>query len=172
MSSIDLLIVAVFATSILFGIWKGLIAQLGIVGGIVGGIIACRLVGDPMATLIGHLTGADKGSSVDAYIDSMVANIIIFAVVFTTVVFLSRMMRIMASAMCLSVVDRVGGMLFSLFSWLLALSLLMNIWQMAHPGESLANKGELNHGRAVRSMLDFAPDILGSESPRQLFMQH
>ncbi len=170
MSSIDLLIVAVFAASILFGIWKGLIAQLGIVGGIAGGIVACRLLGDPVASLIGHLTNAEKGSTADAYIDSMVANIIIFAVVFTTIVFLSRMLRTIASVMCMSVVDRVAGMLFSLFSWLLALSLLMNIWQMAHPNDSLANKGKLNDGRAVRSMLDFAPDILGSESPRQLFM--
>lgn len=164
------MIVTVFSASILFGIWKGLIAQLGIVGGIAGGIIACRLLGDPMASLIGHLTNAEAGNTADAYLDSMAANVIIFAVVFTTVVFLSRMMRTIASALCLSVVDRVAGMLFSLFSWLLALSLLMNIWQMAHPGESLANKGRLNHGRAVRSMLDFAPDILGSESPRQLFM--
>lgn len=171
MSSIDLLIVAVFAGSILFGIHKGLIAQLGILGGIAAGIIACRLAGEPVAGFIATITNARAGSPTDAYIDSMVANILIFAVVFGGVVWLSRMMRKIVSTLCLSVVDRVGGMLFSLFSWLLALSLLMNIWQVTHPDDNLSAKGKLNDGRAVRSMMDFAPDILGAESPTRLFRQ-
>lgn len=171
MSSIDLLIIVVFAGSILFGIHKGLIAQLGILGGIAAGIIACRLAGDTMASLIATLTNARPGDPTDAYIDSMAANILIFAVVFGVVVWLSMMMRKIASTLCLSVVDRVAGMLFSLFSWLLALSLLMNIWQVANPDVNLSSKGRLNDGRAVRSMMDFAPDILGSESPTQLFRQ-
>ncbi len=169
MSSIDVLIVAVFAASLLFGLYKGLIAQLGFVGGIVAGIAACRLLGQPAAALLAHLTGADPGSPVDAYIDSTVANIVLFIIVFTAVVWLSRLLRTIASALCLSIADRVGGMLFSLFSWLLVLSLLMNIWQAINPDESLSSKGKLNDGRAVRSMLDFAPDVLGSKSPRQLF---
>lgn len=171
MSSIDLLIIAVFAGSILFGIYKGLIAQLGILGGIAAGIIACRLAGDKVASLIATITNATPGNPTDAYIDSMAAHLLIFFVVFGAVVWLSLMMRKIVSTLCLSVVDRVAGMLFSLFSWLLALSLLMNIWQVAHPDDNLSAKGRLNGGRAVRSMMDFAPDILGGESPTQLFRQ-
>ncbi len=169
MAPIDILIVIVFAASLLFGFHKGIIAQLGVLGGIALGIAACRIMGDSVSSVVIRLTESSADNPVQTYVASTVANIIIFGIVFTMVLWLSKLVKSITRATCLGIADRVAGMLFSLFSWLLALSLAMNVWQMFTPGHNLSDKGKLNHGRAVRSMIDFAPDILGSEAPTQVF---
>ena len=49
MSIIDIVIVVVFVGAIIYGLYKGIISQLGSLGGIILGIIACRIFGDSVA---------------------------------------------------------------------------------------------------------------------------
>ena len=58
MSVIDIIILIVFVGAIIYGLYKGVIAQLGSLGGIILGIIACRLFGDYATELVSNILPA------------------------------------------------------------------------------------------------------------------
>lgn len=169
MSGIDTLIVAVSVGAILYGLYKGVIAQIGTLGGIVAGIAACRLVAARFTPIVAGLTKWDADNPIGGYIDSIIANLIIFALTFVIVKLLSQMVRAIACTLSLGMLDRLAGMLVTLFSWLLALSLLLNAWQAIKIHDNLSEKGKLLDGRLAKCVIDLGPKILGSDSPAQLF---
>ncbi len=55
LSTIDIIILIVFAIALVYGLIRGLISQLASLGGIILGIIACRLFADSVGPLVMRL---------------------------------------------------------------------------------------------------------------------
>lgn len=167
MSTLDIIILIVFAASILYGVKRGIIAQLGSVGGVIVGVAACRLLGDQTALLIARLT--ESGAAQPGYVDSVAANVLLFIAGYLLTRVLAKMLRGVAHALCLGIADRIGGALFSLFAWFLAFSIAMNLWQVLTPGSDVTRHSRLSDGRAARAILDLAPKVLGGVTSAQPF---
>lgn len=167
MNTLDIIILIVFAASILYGLRRGVIAQLGSVGGVIVGVIACRTLGDSAATLVGNLLGSDSASA--CYVDSVIANVVLFITGYLVTRLIAKMLRGVAHALCLGIFDRIGGALFSLFAWFLAFSIALNLWQALTPGTDITAESKLSNGRAARAIIDLAPKVLGGETATQLF---
>ena len=71
MTTLDVIILAVFVGSVAYGFYRGVIIQVGAVAAIVFAVVACRLGGYPLAEFI---AGGDAPSSLDV----VVAKVIVF----------------------------------------------------------------------------------------------
>lgn len=160
MTAIDILILLIFIVSIIYGLRRGFITQLGSVGGVLVGIVACRLFSEPVTRLF-------AGSSPDAndlYVSGVFACVLLFIVGYIAARLVASLIKTVTNTLHLTVIDRVAGALFSLFEWFLVFSLLLNIWQAFRPDINITSGSRLAGGRAAVAVVDFAPKVLGSET--------
>lgn len=160
MTAIDILILLIFVVSIIYGLRRGFITQLGSVGGVLVGIVACRLFS-------GHLTDLFAGSGSDAndiYVSGVFACVLLFIVGYIAARLVAGLIKTVSRTLHLTIFDRIAGALFSLFEWFLIFSLLLNIWQAFRPDIDITSGSRLADGRAAAAVVDFAPKVLGSET--------
>ena len=149
MTTLDVIILAVFVGSVAYGFYRGVIIQVGAVAAIVFAVVACRLGGYPLAEFI---AGGDAPSSLDV----VVAKVIVFIAGYLGVRAVASLFKKMTHALA-----RLGGAVFSLFQWMLVLSLLINLWLVIKPGASLAELSTLANGHAAPAIARLAPALLG-----------
>lgn len=154
MSTLDILILVVFAASVAVGYWRGLIVQAGSIGGVIAGIVLCRVGGVALATKLGGADGVDS-------LDRVLACVILFIAGFSAVWLLSRLVKKITHALALGVFDRLGGALFSLFKWMMVLSLALNFWLVLKPGTDYAAESSLAGGKLALKVVELAPEVLG-----------
>lgn len=167
MSTLDIVILIIFAASILYGLKRGVIAQLGSVGGILAGIVACHLFGDSAAALTGRLLGTESASA--CYVNSVMANVTLFIAGYLLTRLIAKLLHAVVHAVFLGIIDRIAGALFSIFSWFLIFSIALNVWQVLTPSTDIAASSRLSDGKAARAIIDLAPNVLGGQTARQLF---
>ena len=168
MSAIDILIIIVFIGAVIYGYWKGVIVQIGSLAGILLGILACRLFGPWLTDVLGGATGG-SGSIDMGYVNSVVANVILFLLGFISAKLVAKLIKTVTTAVKLSLIDKLCGVIFCLFEWFLVLSILLNVWQVLRPGSDITSSSSLGGGRAARVVLNLAPTVLGSETATVLF---
>lgn len=168
MSAIDIIIIIVFIGAVIYGYWKGVIVQIGSLAGILLGILACRLFGPWLTGVLGGATG-DSDSIDMGYINSVIANVILFLLGFISAKLVAKLVKTVTTAVKLSVVDKLLGVIFCLFEWFLVLSILLNVWQVLRPGNDITSSSRLGGGRAARVVMEIAPTVLGSETATTLF---
>ncbi len=154
MTTLDVIILAVFVGSVAYGFYRGVIIQVGAVAAIVFAVVASRLGGYPLAEFI---AGGDAPSSLDV----VVAKVIVFIAGYLGVRAVASLFKKMTHALALGGLDRLGGAVFSLFQWMLVLSLLINLWLVIKPGASLAELSTLANGHAAPAIARLAPALLG-----------
>lgn len=154
MSTLDGVILIVFTASVVVGFWRGVIVQAGSFGALICGVLLCRVAG-PWFTL--KIAGAD---GVD-YLDRVLAYVILFIVGYGCVWLLSRLVKKITHALSLGIVDRLLGAAFSLFQWMLGLSLLLNFWLVLKPETNFRAMSGLANGHAIDTVLNLAPWVLG-----------
>lgn len=160
MAALDVLIMLIFIAAVAYGLYKGFIAQLGSVGGVLVGIVACRLFSTPLARL---LAGGQPDAN-DMYISGVFACVILFIVGYFSARLVAGLVKTVSRALHLTIFDRIGGAVFTIFEWFLVFSLLLNIWQAFRPDISVIAGSRLAGGRAASAVIDFAPKVLGSET--------
>lgn len=165
MGTLDIIFIVLFIGAIAYGWIRGFFPQLGAVGGIFLGILACRLFADKATA---WLTPAGAGPN-DHYISSVLANVLIFIVTYLLSRFVFHFVKGVTHALKLSVVDRLGGVVFALFEWFFMASLALNLWQAFQPSIDVTSHSHLDNGRVVRVVRDFAPKVLGSDTARSIF---
>lgn len=168
MSAIDIIIIVVFFGAVIYGYWKGVIVQIGSLAGILLGILACRLFGPWLAGVLGGATG-DSQSIDMAYVNGVVANVVLFILGFICAKLVARLIKTVTTAVKLSIVDKLLGVVFCLFEWFLVLSILLNVWQVLRPGVNVVGSSTLGQGRAARAVMDLAPAVLGNETAAAIF---
>lgn len=155
MTTLDICLLIVFVVSVVLGFRKGMIVQAGSLGGIIFGVVLCHLFGDDCAAFI-----AGKGE-VPSYIDSVLANIIVFIAGYLSVRVVAHFCKQLTHALALGGLDRLGGAVFSLFQWMLVLSILLNLWQMVKPSTNFLTMSTLGNGHAIEAVMGLAPGLLG-----------
>ena len=154
MTSLDIIILLVAAGSLAYGWWRGIIVQAGALGAVLFAVLLCRLAGAPLAQLIAH-------GGVPDMMDRTLAYVLVFIIGYVSVRLLCRLIKSVAHSLNLGFFDRVIGAVFSLFQWMLVLSLLINLWLVIKPGASLAELSTLANGHAAPAIARLAPALLG-----------
>lgn len=154
MTTLDVIILAVFVGAVGFGFYRGLIVQVGAVAALFFAVVLCRLGGDQLARVI-------AGDGEVSTLDIVVAKVIVFIVGYLTVRAVASLCKKITHALSLGGLDRLAGVVFSLFQWMLVLSLLLNLWLVIKPGASLAEMSTLANGHAAEAILRLAPAVLG-----------
>ncbi len=158
MTAIDILILLIFIVSIIYGLRRGFIMQLGSVGGVLVGIVACRIFSESVTRFF----AGDSPDANDMYVSGVFACVLLFIVGYIAARLVARLVKTVTNTLHLTVFDRIAGALFSLFEWFLVFSLLLNIWQAFRP--DITSGSRLAGGRAAAAVVDFAPKVLGSET--------
>lgn len=160
MTTLDIIILIVFAGSVLIGFRSGLLKQVGSLGGLVAGIVLCRIGSAWLSAVIaGHEANGDP--SAPTYTDIVLAHLILFIAGFCCVKTVAHFCRQLTHALSLGIVDRLGGVLFCLFEWMLILSLILNLWLIIKPQTSIAAMSTLANGHAAPAIVSLAPKVLG-----------
>lgn len=155
MTTLDIILLIVFVVSVALGFRKGMIVQAGSLGGILLGVLLCHIFGDRCAAMI---AGAGEAPT---YVDCVLANIIMFVVGYLSVRAVAHFCKQLTHALALGGLDRLGGAVFSLFQWMLVLSILLNLWQMVKPSTNFLAMSTLGNGHAIEAVMGLAPGLLG-----------
>jgi len=160
MTAIDVLMILIFIVSIIYGLRRGVITQLGSVGGVIVGIVACRLFSGALTRFF----AGDTPDANDMYVCGVFADVLLFIVGYISARLVASLIRSVTRTLRLTVLDRVAGAMFSLFEWFLIFSLLLNIWQAFRPDIDVTAGSRIAGGRAASALKDLAPKVLGSET--------
>lgn len=162
MTTLDIVILIVFVAAVAWGFRKGIIMQMGALGGIVAGVVACRLAASWLATEIAGCHGADGGEVASpSYVDIVLANVILFIAALVCVKLVAGLFKRITHALCLGALDRIAGALFCLFEWMMVLSLMVNLWLVIKPKADFHELSTIGNGHAIEAIVNLAPMVLG-----------
>lgn len=155
MTSLDIIILVVFAGSVILGYYRGVIVQAGAVGGLILATILCRIGASWLAARIAGQDGCPD------YFDTVLANVILFIAGYLAVRVVCHFFKKVTHALKLGMIDRLAGAVFSLFQWMMVLSLALNFWLVVSPQTDFAQHSRLGNGKAVGAVVELAPAVLG-----------
>lgn len=154
MTTLDVIILVVFVGAVAVGFYRGVIVQAGAIAALFFAVVISRLCGD---TLAGLIAGEDAPSAFDV----VVAKVILFIAGYLTARVVASLFKKVTHALSLGGLDRLGGVVFSVFQWMLVLSLFINLWLVVKPDASLAEMSTLANGHAAPAIARLAPAVLG-----------
>lgn len=154
MSLLDILILVVVLGGLAYGFHKGIISQLGSLGGLVAGIIVCQLFGGAVADFAQTVFSP-------SYTTRVVSVILLFILVYVAVRLAAKLVKKVVKALHLSAIDRIAGGLFVAFKWTLILSFALNIYATFFTAGTLQAESSLANGNVIQAVLDLAPNTLG-----------
>lgn len=175
-----LLVFAVGLLSILLGFRKGMARQVPSLIGVAFGIICARIFALPAMEFLYGLFPEVHGRVGEEYVYSIIARSLLFGGVFllfsAATSFLGRLLHSNEA----TILDNIGGAIFSLFKYMLILSIAMNVWvsmQLTRPRHASADEGEIpelmrhlksDDGNAVEEVMLLGPACLGGQGPDDL----
>lgn len=154
MSILDILILVVLFGGLAYGFHKGLVTQLGSLGGVILGVIVCQLLGTSVADFAQQLFSP-------SYTTRVVSVILLFIIVYVAVRLIARLINTVFKTLHLKVFDRIAGALFVAFKWMLVLSFLLNLYATFFSAGNIQAKSSLANGNVIQAVLDIAPNTLG-----------
>lgn len=158
LSTIDIIILIVFAIALVYGLIRGLISQLASLGGIILGIIACRLFADSVGPLVMRLMPGVFSSAGSA---KVVGCILLFLLIYFTVGAIASLTHKLTNALKLGWLNHLLGGVAALFKWALVLSILLNLWRIVSPASPIFTQSTLMDGEMMPFLLRLAPWMLG-----------
>lgn len=158
MSPIDIIITVVLVASLIYGAIKGLISQIASFGGIVCGIVACRLLGPSVGPWLMETLPRTFTNPTTARITGYV---LLFLLVYFTIGAIASLTRKFTKALLLGWLDHLLGAVFACFKWMLALSIILNLWHMVSPTSSIFHSSTLMDGDMFPALMKLAPATLG-----------
>ena len=109
--------------AVISGFIKGLLSQIGQIGGLIIGVLAARALTPSLLTMLRTDAGVDSSSM----ITTVVCYFLVFLAGYFAIVLLARLIKLVVKVACLGVLDRIGGALFKLIKWSIILSLVYNL---------------------------------------------
>ncbi len=167
MNAFDIFIIVLFIVAVLYGYRKGIIVQIGSLGGVLAGIICCHLFNDALTSLINPLIAEVESLKSVEYAGFVIANVLLFLAGFLLMGLVAGALKKLVHALCLGIFDNVAGAIFSVFAWFLALSLLLNVWQAFSPDKSILNSSIINHDKSATPVMNLAPAMLVGDTAEQ-----
>ncbi len=132
--------------------------QLGSIAGVVLGMALCRVVAPGLA---------DHFSQPDDTVQTRLLHTVLIYLLIGTISYVGVRMvvhvtRTVLHAMHLCILDRAAGALFSVFQWLLGLSVVLNVWLAIFPDGELRTSNR----DVVDGVLTIAPLVFGTETAK------
>ncbi len=125
-----------------YGMWRGAIRQLGSVAAFLCAFLMARLFGLDMADWLGG-------------VNPMIGYTLVFALVFIGISLIASVLKFTANLLMLGAVDRLAGLVIGALKWLLLMSILLNLAQLADIGLPVYGS------RIVTATADLAPWLFG-----------
>lgn len=158
-----LAVVLVAAFSTIWGFRKGLGRQTPSVIGVAFGIISSRLLAPGLIDVLYGAFPSVHGKVEQTYLyDNLSTGIVFFSIytIFRTITgFLGKVLR----AHDPTILDNLSGALFSLFKYMLFLSILLNFICGASQGSALRRCARSDDGNVVQEVMLLGPALLGGE---------
>ena len=169
MSSFDYFIAIVLIISLAIGYHKGLMKQLGFFCAIFVAVVMSRLFTSPLSRYLldnGYLKSDSDSIGLlnNEYIASILTGVGIFVVSFIGVLIVVRCLRMAIASIRLTALDRLGGMLFTSFMSLLAISLVLNVCQLFKKDGPIVKMDGVGGGKVAEWVLKIAPVTFGTAS--------
>lgn len=172
------LVLVVALVAVIWGFRRGMARQTPSLIGVAFGIICARLFAEPMQEVIYGAFPEAHGSVGEEFIYSTIARTLIFAGVFlifaTITGFLGRVLDDDENS---TILNNIGGSIFSLFKYMLILSLCMNCavaMQLTRPAREPDRLPDLieymksDDGNAVEEAMLLGPACVGGEDGEEL----
>jgi uncharacterized membrane protein required for colicin V production len=163
---IIVLLVAAFA--IFRGFKRGFACQTHSVIGVAFGIICCRIFMPPMMDIIRDAFPQRIGHPEETAFYSTMACSLIFLLVYGLFSLITSFIGKLLADRDYSIIDRIGGACFTLFKYMLILSILYSIILAASPRSSLLKAGQSDDGNATELVMLLGSSVLGFESVETL----
>lgn len=162
MTLIDIIILVVFAVATLMGYRKGLVAQAGTVAAIIIAVLACRVLGPSVTEMIiAHRAYESEPSLWQRFTASALAYCGVYIIAYYVVVLIVRLLRFVVSSLKLGPLDRIAGVIVSLFKWFMALSVAANLYLALFPSGQWLSTTKLCGDTTVYFIVSLAPKVLG-----------
>lgn len=150
---VDILVIIVFAASLLYGFKQGVIKQLAGMAGLLFGVIGCRLFGNVAEGIM---------PAEPSFAAPLLSNAFVFAVIYIATTVVIGVARKVTAVLHLSLFDKVGGALMCMLKWMVGLSVLLNAY-IAVKGEPFEDPSSL-----TEATTKLAPWLWG-ETETELF---
>lgn len=152
MATTDIILLLLAVGACALGAWRGAVRQIGVVVAFVLAILVCRGFGAEVAGMVLPTSvAADEAMRWAIYV-------VLFVVVFVAVVLLARLVHATFSVAHMGLLDRMAGAILQLGIWLVAGSVLLNIYFMVVPPD----KERFTDGKPWRTLVvEAAPTLMG-----------
>lgn len=157
----DIICILIILAGFVFGYRRGFLAQAGSIIGVVMGIILCNIFASRLAS---HLIQPH-----DSMQTVLLANIMSYVIIFGLSYIMGRLLGTSAARILKTLrfgfIDKLGGALFTMAEYTLALSLLLNAWIGAFPGTRIMT----NYEGVKKFVITFAPTVFGNNYVKNIF---
>lgn len=161
MGFIDIIILLVIAAGIITGILSGFARQIASLAAIFIGVVVTRAFGTEFTGIV--TAAVPELASRDGVAASVIAHIVLFCFVYLSVRLLGYLLKSIISSLRLGFFDKIGGMIFCPFKYLLVLSIVLNIWLVISPGSPLVSTSKLLDGKVCEFTVNLLPKLLDSD---------
>lgn len=158
MNAIDIIILVVIAGAAIYGLYRGFIKQLSSLAAIALGVIGCRLFGNDVGVMAMSLMPDTLNNPTIA---NFIGIAILFILIYLTVELIASLLHSLSHALMLGWLDHLLGSVFSLFKWLLILSIILNVWELVSPQNPIFSNSTLMDGEMLPGIMNIAPKLLG-----------
>lgn len=153
MNYIDFSILLIAVVGALYGLIKGVLRQLGSLGGFVAGVIVSRLFGESFGRLLQEMFDLPAGVS------RIIAYSLLFLVVYIVCVQLMRLIHHISRQVALGWLDRLAGALFGAVKYWVILSIVLNLVHIIDPKGKLIPEQVISASRFYGYTMQAAPTL-------------
>ena len=136
MNYVDFTILLIAVIGFLYGLIKGVIRQVGSLGGFIAGIVVARFFGSSFSALLREMFDLPEGVS------RVIAYSLLFLIVYIICVQLMRLIHHITHHVALGWLDRLAGALFGAVKYLVILSIVLNLVHIIDPKGKLIPEKE------------------------------
>lgn len=157
--NIDLVLAIIAALALLYGLYRGFIAQLASVGGFILGIVACRIFSSQAGEAVIALFPSMADSKTVA---TGIGCVALYLIVYFFISAFARLIRHLTHAMHVGWLDRLAGGLVCVLKWMFLCSILLNLWYYIAPESKIFTGAHLMEGRPLELVMRISPKVLGT----------
>lgn len=167
MTGFDYIIIILFFVSFLVGYRKGLLKQLGLFCAVFAGTAAARAFSGTVAQWIesnGYFNRFDDENSILSigYVRDIIVSVGIFIIVFILTKFLVSYLQVAIETLHLGWLNRIGGVIFTVFLSFLVLSVLLNVFQLFKSDGPVVPASGFYDGKLSVAVMELAPLTFGT----------
>lgn len=163
-----ILVLGVAAFAVLRGFRMKFSRQLPAVIGTAFGIVCARIFTDPLAEVLRGAFPWIQGEASESFTYGIVAASLVFLAVYAVFRTVTSFLLFVFKNSDSTILDNIGGSLFTLFEYMLLVSMAYNIILGFDSDSILLKSMKSDDGNIVEEVMLLAPAVLGCEGPDEL----